>query len=216
MEAPATVRKMAIDPDRRFLFLSSINGIVEIRDADDYKLLRRERIGLWIHWLEVIPEFGEIIITMGNIESIVWSYLSPSEGSNLSDRILYTAEQYFRRYSSTRFQSEQARENLMGPVENPVMRKGTKVVLVTSNDEAYRRNMQVKMANDSGFQMTIIKEPTAYVQFISQNSLETELVIFDTQTNDADNAFANSASELIRWTEENYPQIQIIFRFRGK
>jgi hypothetical protein len=214
MEAPATVRKMAIDPSRRFLFLSSIHGVMEIRDADDYHLLRRERIGLWIHWLEVIPEFGEIVITMGDIDSIVWSYLSPSEDANLFDGILYTFEKIFRWYSS-HFQPGQARERLIRPVENPLMRKGARVVLVTPNDEAYRRNMQVKTESAAVFRMTIIKDPAAYAQFISQNAHETDLVIFDTQTNDPNNTFAKSASELIQWTEENHPRIEILFRFRG-
>ncbi len=215
MEAPATVRKMAIDPNRRFLFLSTIHGVIEIRNADDYQLLRRERIGLWIHWLEVIPEFGEIVITMGDIDSIVWSYLSPSEDANLLDGILYTFEKIFRRYSS-HFPAGQAPEPLIRPVENPLMRKGARVVLVTPNDEAYRRNMQVKTESHAVSRMTIIKDPTAYAQFISQNAHETYLVIFDTQTNDPNNSFANSASELIQWTEENHPQIEILYRFRGK
>jgi len=75
---PIGVRSLAIDAQRDLIFVSSLSGVIEVRSASDYATVSRTRLSPWIHWLEPIPEFGEVIVSVAFNGPLVWQYDPPN------------------------------------------------------------------------------------------------------------------------------------------
>jgi CheY-like chemotaxis protein len=84
-EASAGVRSLALDEERRLLISASVSGVVEVRDADDFSLKARARLAPWARRLEILPEFGEVVITRNDVGAIVWRYDPPDVTYDLFD-----------------------------------------------------------------------------------------------------------------------------------
>lgn len=94
--APAGVRKIAVNPDQNLLFESSISGVVELRELDTGKLLKRKRMVAWAHWLEVIPQYRQVLITGGDTDSVIWDYEADNEWIKASEWTFYQFEKILR------------------------------------------------------------------------------------------------------------------------
>jgi len=97
-DAPLGVRNMSFDEKRRWVFLSSISGAVEILSADTLKKLDRVRVNPDIKGIEVFPEFGEAIITTGDSDSQAWVYDPPPGKFDLYDKALQVLEYGYRKH----------------------------------------------------------------------------------------------------------------------
>jgi hypothetical protein len=96
MDAPLGVRCLALDQQRRLLLMSSISGVIEIRDLQNSRRLSRTRVLPWIHWLAVLPKNGNVVVTGGGVGSIVWNYLFDSQKSDPGDFILEKSETFLK------------------------------------------------------------------------------------------------------------------------
>ncbi len=94
--APAGVRNFEFDQHRFLLFLGSVTGVVELRDARDYKTIKRVRLLPWLHGLLAIPETGELIATAGDVPPVVWSYSSPTNSFDPAGWFLEQVERVAR------------------------------------------------------------------------------------------------------------------------
>lgn len=72
--APAGARPLVVDEKRRLLFIGSLSGVLEVRDADDYSLKSRVRLSPWIRRLELFKDHGEILVTFGKGYPVIWQY----------------------------------------------------------------------------------------------------------------------------------------------
>ncbi len=99
-DAPAGVRVLGLDRVRGYLFLTAMSGVVETRRADDFRLLGRTRLIPWIHGLEVFPEFGELMVTGGEIIPVMWRYEPPASRWNFFDQCLRLFEKLMREHFS--------------------------------------------------------------------------------------------------------------------
>jgi hypothetical protein len=92
LPALAGVRNMVLDESKNLVIMGSISGAVEVRDADSFLLISRNRLMPWIHGLEAIPQTGQVFVTTAAIKPAFWQYDPPEGGTNPADSILYFVE----------------------------------------------------------------------------------------------------------------------------
>ena len=85
--APMGVRKVAVDPKNRLLFVSSMTGTLEIRSLDDFSLKSRDRVTPWIHWLDASPSQKKLLVSVNINDPFVYSYEEFPETIKPLDRI---------------------------------------------------------------------------------------------------------------------------------
>lgn len=96
LDAPVGVRSVQIDPERSLIFMGSFSGVLEIRSLENNHLLGRTRLSPWIHWLSVMPEYGDIIVTHGESRSIAYHYAHPIIDHDLFGYLEWQAEKWLR------------------------------------------------------------------------------------------------------------------------
>jgi hypothetical protein len=95
-DAPAGVRVLAMDEARDKVLMGAVTGVLEIRDAGDFRLVGRTRLLPWIHWIAVFPEYGEAVITHGDIMLNIFRY-DPFPAPGFSTDVLQYAFENFLR-----------------------------------------------------------------------------------------------------------------------
>jgi len=91
-DAPVGVRLMGIDEERQILITASVSGVLEGRYLGDGRRAFRVRLAAWPHWLEVFPEYGEVVITTGETPPFVWRYSPANWGWDFGDSLLRILE----------------------------------------------------------------------------------------------------------------------------
>lgn len=70
---PAGIRALAIDEERKLLFLGYISGLLEIRSLSDFQLINQVRLIPWLRRIAVIPETGTLAAN-GRGCPVFWQY----------------------------------------------------------------------------------------------------------------------------------------------
>jgi hypothetical protein len=135
-DAPLGVRTLAVDPKRRWIFLSAISGVIEIRDAADFHLVNRTRMMPWAHWLTVLPEAGEVIITAGLNRTVAWDYAGGRESMDPVGRLLRAGERVMKIAVQKVSEPEKPSEIFDATMESSLT--GNARVLVIEKDEKER------------------------------------------------------------------------------
>ncbi len=90
--APLGVRNVRVDSANNIMVTDSISGSAEARALDTGELIRRDRVVVWAHWIELFPEIHQAVITGGTSNSVIWKYLPASSKSNLNVKIEMSLE----------------------------------------------------------------------------------------------------------------------------
>lgn len=96
-DAPAGVRNIEFDEKRGLLFLGAISGVVEVWRSDDLEYVGRIRLPPWIHWMKALDEYAELVITLGEVDAVVWQYEPFSVKTTIFDLLLEESEKVARR-----------------------------------------------------------------------------------------------------------------------
>jgi len=95
INAPAGVRAIGLDHQRGLLFFASFSSVVEVRDVNDFHLIKRKRLVPWVRDLEVMSDQGELIIS-GRVEPVVWKYEMRDEKSGFFERLMFLGEKIIK------------------------------------------------------------------------------------------------------------------------
>jgi hypothetical protein len=96
LDAPAGVRTIQVDLKRGLVFMGSFSGVMEIRSRTDNRLLGRTRFSPWIHWIGVMPDYGDIIVTHGEARPLAYHYDPPIIDHDLVGHLEWWIENLLR------------------------------------------------------------------------------------------------------------------------
>jgi hypothetical protein len=200
--APAGVRALAIDPTRDMLFASAGSGVVETRWLDDLALIRRTRLIPWIHWLGILPEFGEAIVTAGDVRPVVWRFDPAADSFDLGDMALQLTEETARRI--LRFTQSRPALSRFLPGAKPDAKaerkvRGSETILLAMSREADREMGRVILER-AGYEALVVSETSSLGKILEQRGREIRGAILD-------ESFSSSEVEKLRHAQ---PAIRVL------
>lgn len=119
-DAPAGVRNILANLEQNLLFEASVSGIVEMRALDTGKLLKRRRIVIWAHWLEIIPRYKQLLITGGDTDGAIWNYDADDELPKFDEKIFNAFELKLRSVMKI-FNKNFYKQPFACPEDNPLV-----------------------------------------------------------------------------------------------
>jgi hypothetical protein len=178
LDAPFGVRTLGMDFSRRLLFVSSISGIMEIYNADDLSRKHWFRLGRWIHWIEVLPEPGEAVVTMGEYEpSVIVGYDPPVIRWNLMDRLVKTSQDIAH---SVMHDLDLLHDQNTAPSQKApsVIEAGDTILFVSMNGH-YRKSASIPLNGQRGFNILFAEREDDFYRLLDQNKGKIDFGLID-------------------------------------
>ena len=168
-KAPVGVRRISVDHKNRLLFLSSISGELEIRDVDTFERKGRIRLSFNPHWIEVFPEYGELIVTFGDEDPVVVKYDPPKLKVTIFDWMFFITEDLYQTYINLFGKSDPVIINKVQ--KQPELFNGSETILISSDifkDD--QKGNDFESQTGVGYNIIFAEDKNEFVQLLDKRN----------------------------------------------
>ena len=168
INVPIGVRNLALDSQRELLFVSSLSGAIEVRNANDFKRVSRTRLSPWIHGLEPVPQFGELIVSVAINDPLVWQYDPPNTLFSPFDIALQLVEKIYVKYVVRN--PPEVRDQSDSPQKNMLIQTDPEKYLIFSDNDFYLRSTPDSFNKIMEFDLTVVKNEEEFNDILEEGS----------------------------------------------